>query len=323
MSPCWKKLEITEDDSRLSKTLCDGRFSVGTRFDCGAFGDVFIGNDHKTNKSVAIKIELSLFGRSRLLQECRLYEAFAANPATGFPKLLFSSMEGDFHIIVIELLGPNLSILSRYCGGVLSLKTTLMIAIQLIRRCESLHKKGFVHRDLKPDNICMGTRERGHHLYLIDFGLSRTYATGRQCRPPRKEGNRVVGTFRFCSVWIHYGVEHSRRDDLESAAYIFLKLLRGVLPWSNFDCRKKNLLRVTAMKEASPEELFKGLHPCFQSYLSNVRRLTFDATPNYKFLIALFTDAMASEGLTCDYRFDWMIRFEEKVTKANKKSLTT
>ena len=57
----------------------------------------------------------------------------------------------------------------------LSLKTTLMVADQMIRRIEYVHSKGFIHRDVKPDNFLMGIGKKSKKLYVIDFGLSRRY----------------------------------------------------------------------------------------------------------------------------------------------------
>ena len=55
----------------------------------------------------------------------------------------------------------------------LSLKTTIIIAIQILDRLEALHYSCFIHRDLKPANFMLGAD--GLTVYLIDFGLSKLY----------------------------------------------------------------------------------------------------------------------------------------------------
>lgn len=48
-----------------------------------------------------------------------------------------------------------------------------MVALQLIDRIEALHKIGYIHRDIKPDNMAVGMKDKNKTIYLIDFGLSK------------------------------------------------------------------------------------------------------------------------------------------------------
>ena len=75
----------------------------------------------------------------------------------------------------MELLGPSLADLYEFCGHKFSLKTTLMLAYQMIQRFEYMHSKSFIHRDVKPDNFLMGLDKNSSLLYLVDMGLSKRY----------------------------------------------------------------------------------------------------------------------------------------------------
>ena len=50
-----------------------------------------------------------------------------------------------------------------------------MIADQIFDRLEYIHSKGIVHRDLKPENFLIGTGQKQHTIFLIDFGVAKRY----------------------------------------------------------------------------------------------------------------------------------------------------
>lgn len=76
----------------------------------------------------------------------------------GFPKYIGKGLSKKLQIefLICEVLGPSLDELLYFCGGKFTLKTTLMLFHQLIRRFEALHLKGVIHNDIKPHNILMG-----------------------------------------------------------------------------------------------------------------------------------------------------------------------
>lgn len=64
----------------------------------------------------------------------------------GIPKLYYHGTEGDYNVVVLELLGPNLEDLLNYCDRTLSLKTVLMISIQMVQLQENLKGLDFKNR---------------------------------------------------------------------------------------------------------------------------------------------------------------------------------
>jgi serine/threonine protein kinase len=97
----------------------------------------------------------------------------------GIPNIKWFGSEGDYNVLVTDLLGPNLEELMTYnASKKFSLKTVLMIGMQLIVRVEWMHSKGYMHRDIKPDNFLVGF-ENKDIVHMIDFGLAKRFQDQR------------------------------------------------------------------------------------------------------------------------------------------------
>ncbi|XP_026665361.2 casein kinase 1-like protein 4 isoform X4 [Phoenix dactylifera] len=289
--------------------IVGGKYKLGRKIGSGSFGEIYLATHVDTFEIVAVKIESSKTKHPQLLYEAKLYNILQSG--SGIANIKWCGIEGDDNVLVLDLLGPSLEDLFVYCGRKFSLKTVLILADQMITRIEYVHSKGFLHRDVKPDNFLMGLGRKANQVYIIDFGLAKRYRDSTTNRHiPYRENKNLTGTARYASCNTHMGIEQSRRDDLESLGYVLLYFLRGSLPWQGLKAatKKQKYDKICEKKLSTPIEVLCKSHPVeFASYFHYCHSLTFDQRPDYGFLKRLFRDLFHREGFEFDYIFDWSI----------------
>ncbi|KAJ6589122.1 kinase-like domain-containing protein [Mycena capillaripes] len=278
----------------------------------GGCGQVFLGVHTVAGKEVAIKLEPAIAKHN-------------PHGGPGVPWVMWSGRQGDYNVMVIDLLGPSLEDLFKMCNRHFSLKTVLLLADQLISRIEFIHTHGLVHRDVKPANFVMGTGKAASMVNVIDFGLAKKFRDSRTFLhiPYKQDDFHGVGTSLFAAINTHLGIETSRRDDLESLAYMLIYFLRGTLPWRKLRAPAAppstyvtsapynpvsatwDLIRDA--KIAAEPLLTCGLPPEFDVLFRYARGLEFDDLPDYAGLRALFRGLAERLEIAYDGEFDWSV----------------
>ncbi|KAG6582742.1 Casein kinase 1-like protein 11, partial [Cucurbita argyrosperma subsp. sororia] len=256
--------------------IIGGKFKLGRKIGSGSFGELYLGTNVQTGEEVAVKLESAKTKHPQLHYESKLYMLLQGG--TGVPHLKWFGVEGDYNVMVIDLLGPSLEDLFNYCNRKLSLKSVLMLADQLLNRVEYMHSRGFLHRDIKPDNFLMGLGRKANQVYIIDYGLAKKYRDLQTHKHiPYRENKNLTGTARYASVNTHLGVEQSRRDDLESLGYVLMYFLRGSLPWQGLKAgtKKQKYDKISEKKMLTPVEVLCKSYPSeFTSYFHYCRSLS-------------------------------------------------
>ncbi|XP_021632934.1 casein kinase 1-like protein 10 isoform X2 [Manihot esculenta] len=324
--------------------IVGGKFKLGRKIGSGSFGELYLGVNVQTGEEVAVKLESVKTKHPQLHYESKLYMLLQGG--TGIPHLKWFGIEADYNVMVIDLLGPSLEDLFNYCNRKFTLKTVLMLADQLINRVEYMHSRGFLHRDIKPDNFLMGLGRKANQVYAIDFGLAKKYRDLQTHKHiPYRENKNLTGTARYASVNTHLGVEQSRRDDLESLGYVLMYFLRGSLPWQGLRAgtKKQKYDKISEKKVstcieiqslmplyacvssgwailmADSEVLCKSYPSEFVSYFHYCRSLRFEDKPDYSYLKRLFRDLFIREGYQFDYVFDWTVLKYPQISSSSRR----
>lgn len=287
----------SSDRPKPPSKLANGKYEVERKLGAGCFGEVWRGTNAETKETVAVKFEDVQGHALQLEHEADVLKQLARPKLEqGVADCLYFGREGRYHCLVMELLGRSLEDNMGKCGGKFNARTTALVGEQVMYRIEYLHSKGIVHRDIKPENFMFGIGTKVHHLYLIDFGLSKRYFDVKHVQIRTKLS--LTGTARYASINAHRGIEQSRRDDLEAIGHMLIYFLRGSLPWSGLDAKtqeekyrkireKKEEVEISFLCEGHPEE--------FATYLTTNRNLEFKERPDYKVYRKMFRDVRERE----------------------------
>ncbi len=308
------KVEIVKIKNQYS-------FKSTDRLGGGSFGQIYKGINLKTKDEVAIKIESKNIETPQLIHESKILKTL--KDYEGFPKVYLVTPLDDVLIMVMELLGDNLQkLLQSSEHKKFTLKTSLMLSIQILKRIKTLHENNYIHRDIKPENFTTGLKKFKNTIYMIDYGLTRKFCDSHKNHIPYKEGKRLTGTALYASIYTHKGIEQSRRDDLESLGYMMIYFCKGELPWMDVKGKTKDIKYKKIMEkkiEMKPELLCQGLPDEIKQYFKYVRELQFTEEPNYDFLLGLLNNAMKKNNIKNDLKYDWCIQ----TMNTNTQNITT
>src|SRR6266487_1592793 len=160
---------VRDKANSTSQTI--GPYRIIEHLGSGGMGEVYIAQDARLGRKVAIKLLPSHFARSeervrRLNQEAR------ATGALNHPNILTVYDVGtheDSPYVVSELLEGQ-TLRSRLDESPLPSRKAMDYASQIARGLSAAHDKGIVHRDLKPENLFLTSDGR---VKILDFGLAR------------------------------------------------------------------------------------------------------------------------------------------------------
>lgn len=206
--------------------LVDNRYRIKRLLGSGGMADVYLAHDNVLDRDVALKIMNERYAKDEEFVERFRREAQSA-AALSHPNIVSiydrgATDDGTYYIAMEYLPGGTLK--DRIAKkGPLPPKTAAKVALQIAQALEAAHKRGVVHRDIKPHNILITA---DGDLKVTDFGIARAATSSTMTKT-----GLILGTAHYISPEQAMGEPVGPASDLYSLGVVFYEMLTGELPY--------------------------------------------------------------------------------------------
>ncbi len=214
-------------------------YRIVEKLGAGGMGEVYLAEDMKLGRKVAIKILSEEYTTNRDRLHRFEQEACAAS-ALNHPNILTIHEVGNDegrHYIATEYI-DGLTLRRKIGGAQLEASEILDIAVQVASALEEAHAAGIIHRDIKPDNIMV---RRNGYVKVLDFGLAKLTESSIDREPSDGEASTrvlvqtdagvVMGTSHYMSPEQARGKPVDARSDIWSLGVVIYEMVAGRTPF--------------------------------------------------------------------------------------------
>jgi serine/threonine-protein kinase len=252
-------------------TIIDGRYRVISRLGSGGMADVYLAQDQLLGREVAVKVLHQHFAEDQEFVERFRREASSA-AALSHPNIvgIFDRGEwnGTYYIAMEYVAGRSLKAIVRE-DGALPPAAAIDTVIQILRAARFAHRRGVIHRDLKPHNVIIDEEGRAR---VTDFGIARAGASDMTLT------GSIMGTAQYLSPEQAQGHAVSGTSDLYSVGVILYELLTGAVPFEGETAVAIAFKQVSA-EPRPPSELNPAVPPSLDAVV--LRALAKDPAARY------------------------------------------
>jgi eukaryotic-like serine/threonine-protein kinase len=205
-------------------TVIDGRYEVLSRIGAGGMADVYLARDQLLGRQIAVKLLQHRFAEDQEFVERFRREASSA-AGLSHPNIVSifdrGEWDGTYYIAMEYLPGRSLKAIVREQGP-LDPATAIDIVIQVLRAAGFAHRRGVIHRDLKPHNVILDEEGRAK---VTDFGIARAGASDMTLT------GSIMGTAQYLSPEQAQGHAVSEASDVYAVGIVLYELLTGAVPF--------------------------------------------------------------------------------------------
>ncbi|WKX92679.1 hypothetical protein Q1695_010593 [Nippostrongylus brasiliensis] len=266
----------------------------------GGFGQIYRATDIDTGKVVAAKVEPQSEDAGRMVLEQMVLTKLVGTRHS--PRLYASGWLNSNNFIVMQMLGRNLTELRKaQSDRRFTVHTTVRVGIQILEALKAVHDLGFLHRDVKPSNMCVGIGEHRRIIYLVDFGMTRQYRLPSGEFRKERAYAAFRGTMRYVSLSVHERKEQGPVDDLWSVYYTLIELAEGSLPWRTIT-EHDEIFQLK--RRLTFYDLCSFLPRHFEMFPILLRDLSYTSTPDYEKLTAALKRCCKLVDEEADFEWD-------------------
>ncbi len=270
-------------------------YRILEKLGAGGMGEVYLAEDMKLGRKVAIKVLSQEFTTNRDRLNRFEQEACAAS-ALNHPNILTIHEVGEdngSHFIATEYIDGN-TLRRHMAGSALEASEILDIAVQVASALEEAHGAGIVHRDIKPDNIMV---RRNGYVKVLDFGLAKLTEDATDRTPSDGEASTrvlvqtdagvVMGTSHYMSPEQARGKPVDVRSDIWSLGVVMYEMVAGRVPFEGET--STDVIVAITQKEAPPLARFAPNVPAELDWIIN-KALRKEREERYQTIRELLTD---------------------------------